>query len=52
MKAAENVKILMKKGVKQHMDGIQFCVLDSRKVPHGTELDVEITKENDEVYLF
>ena len=29
------------------MEGIYLRVLDSRKIPHCTELDVEMNKEND-----
>ena len=46
-KAVEKIKIAMKKGKQKLVHNVNFFVLDSRKVPHGTEVDVEISKEND-----
>ena len=47
VKAVENVKILLKKGVQKQMIKLQFKVLDTRKGANGVEMDVEISKDKD-----
>ena len=43
-KATENIKIKLKKGKQKTINNIGVRVLDSRKIPHGTEMDVEAEK--------
>ena len=48
IKAVENVKILMKKGTHKLIDDkVTMRVMDSRNIPHGTEMDVEVTKDKE-----
>ena len=42
LKVVENFKVLMKKGNIKVLGNVSFKVLDSRKVPHGMEHEVEI----------
>ena len=37
----------MKKGNLKVLDSLSFKVLDSRKIPHGLEYDVEVLKEKE-----
>ena len=46
-KAVENIKILMKKSKQSFINEIQIRVLDSRKIPHGSEAEIEICKDNE-----
>ena len=41
VKAVENIRTIMKKGVQKRMENLQFRILDCRK---ASELDVEISK--------
>ena len=47
VKAVENIKVLMKKGNQKAVEGITFKVLDCRKMNHGNEYDVELSKDKD-----
>ena len=47
VKAVENIKVLMKKGNQKVVETITFKILDCRKMNHGNEYDVEISKDND-----
>ena len=47
VKAVESLKMLMKKGHTKSIDDVSFKVLDSRKMAHGTEYDVELNKDAD-----
>ena len=46
-KAVENIKLLMKKGNQKIVESIAFKVLDCRKMNHGNEYDVEVSKEKE-----
>ena len=48
LKVVENFKVLMaKRGDEKILGNVSFKILDSRKVPHGTEYEVEVTKNKD-----
>ena len=48
LKVVENFKVLMaKRGGEKILGNVGFTVLDSRKVPHGTEYEVEMTKNKE-----
>ena len=46
IKVVENIKLLMKKGSEKVIGNVNFKVLDSLKVPHGVEHEVQICKDN------
>ena len=46
-KAVENIKLLMKKGNQKIVESIAFKVLDCRKMNHGNEYDVEVSKDTE-----
>ena len=46
IKAVESLKLLMTKGNQKDLGKVSFKVLDSRKSAHGTEIDIEIQKDN------
>lgn len=46
-KAFDNIKTHFKKGRKQNINSVGFKVLNSRNIPHGKEIEMEITKENE-----
>ena len=47
IKVVESLKRLMKKGNEKIIDKISFKVLDSRKIPHGIEYEVEVNKDTE-----
>ena len=47
LKVVENFKVLMKKGNEKVLGNVSFKVLDSRKVPHGMEHEVELSKDKE-----
>ena len=48
LKVVENFKVLMaKRDDEKILGNVSFKVNDSRKVPHGTEYDVEMTKNKE-----
>ena len=48
LKVVENFKVLMaRRGGEKILGNVSFTVLDSRKVPHGTEYEVEMTKNKE-----
>ena len=47
IKVVENIKLLMKKGSEKVIGNVTFKVLDSLKVPHGVEHEVQICKDKE-----
>ena len=47
IKSVESLKVLLKKGDGKSLSNVSFRVLDSRKMPHGVEYDIETLKEKD-----
>ena len=47
IKAVESLKVLLKKGDCKSLGNVSFRVLDSRKMPHGVEYDVETAKDKE-----
>ena len=47
VKIVENMKLLMKKGNEKIIGNVNFKVLDSQKVPHGVEHEVELIKNKE-----
>ena len=47
VKAAERIKLMLKKGNSKVIESITFKVLDSKKINHGYKYEVEIIKEKD-----
>ena len=52
LKAVDNVKLLLRKGVQKQIASVAFKVLDCRKAKHSAEYDVEITKATDRGVAF
>ena len=52
VKIVENMKLLMKKGNEKIIGNVNFKVLDSQKVPHGVEHEVELTKNKEKALQF
>ena len=46
-KAVENIKILMKRGTKRILNKLTMIVMDSRTIPHGNEMDIEVSNEKE-----
>ena len=48
LKVVENFKVLIaRRGDEKILGNVSFKILDSRKVPHGTEYEVEVTKNKE-----
>ena len=47
LNAVESLKLLFKKGARKVVASNSFAVLDARKISHGMEYDVEVTKSKD-----
>ena len=45
VKAVENIKITLKKGVSKQIGKLDFKVLDCRKSKNGLEIDIELSKD-------
>ena len=47
VKAVENVKLTMKKGIQKQISKINFKILDCRTVKNGSEIDIELIKNKE-----
>ena len=47
IKAVENIKLRLKRGFSEKVNNIDVKVVDSKKIPHGIERDIELTKQNE-----
>ena len=47
VKAVDGIKRIMKKGTEKVMENIQFKVVDSSKIPHGNEYEIQVVKDKE-----